>query len=540
MGQPGVVRARRIRHVPVGLPPRTRHSRNIAERPEVALVVFDSAVPISTGQGVYVEAVEVVPERRRGAADRVFSRRSLAQFGGREWTAATCAARRAADVPRRRHVALGARPRHAARPRRPPGRRAPVGRGAVVASDPGCEHMFVAGAGDDPPRRPRRLLRVGRAARRPAPARPAVIVGGGVVLAASYEAKAYGVRDRDGRRQALRLCPHAIVVPPRIDGVHRGQPRRVRGLRGHDAAGRGPLDRRGVPRRARPATGSPARPSRSPCGCVAHVRERVGLPITVGVARTKFLAKVASGVAKPDGLLVVPPDGELDFLHPLPVERLWGVGAKTAERCTHRGVRTVADVAALSEGALVCDARARRRAPAPRARPQPRPAAGRRRQAPRLDRAPSARSAADRTAPRRSTPRWSASSTASRARMRRADRVGRTVMLRLRFDDFTRATRSPHAAAGDGLDARRPRHGARAPGRRGAADRGARAHARRRRRRQPRARDAAASCALPLRPPRGALDTALDEVRDRYGSTAVTRAVLLGRDPGWMVPLLPD
>ena len=66
------------------------------------------------------------------------------------------------------------------------------------------------------------------------------------------------------------------------------------------------------------------------------VRERVGLPITVGVARTKFLAKVASGVAKPDGLLVVPPDGELAFLHPLPVERLWGVGPVTAREAPRR------------------------------------------------------------------------------------------------------------------------------------------------------------------------------------------------------------
>ena len=84
-----------------------------------------------------------------------------------------------------------------------------------------------------------------------------------------------------------------------------------------------------------------------------EVRERVGLPITVGVARTKFLAKVASGVAKPDGLLVVPPDGELAFLHPLPVERLWGVGAVTAKKLHDRGITTVGEVARLAEEALV-------------------------------------------------------------------------------------------------------------------------------------------------------------------------------------------
>ena len=80
-----------------------------------------------------------------------------------------------------------------------------------------------------------------------------------------------------------------------------------------------------------------------------EVRERVGLPITVGIARTKFLAKVASGVAKPDGLLAVPPDGELAFLHPLPVERLWGVGHVTARRLHDVGITTVGEVARLSE-----------------------------------------------------------------------------------------------------------------------------------------------------------------------------------------------
>ena len=82
------------------------------------------------------------------------------------------------------------------------------------------------------------------------------------------------------------------------------------------------------------------------------VVDEVGLPITVGVARTKFLAKVASGVGKPDGLLVVEPDGELEFLHPLPVQRLWGVGAITGAKLNERGVRTVADVAAMSQEAL--------------------------------------------------------------------------------------------------------------------------------------------------------------------------------------------
>src|SRR5437868_14781266 len=84
-----------------------------------------------------------------------------------------------------------------------------------------------------------------------------------------------------------------------------------------------------------------------------EVRGHVGLPITVGVARTKFLAKVASGVAKPDGLLVVPPDRELAFLHPLPVECVWGVGPATAKRLQAWNVRTVGELAGLSESTLV-------------------------------------------------------------------------------------------------------------------------------------------------------------------------------------------
>src|SRR5436305_1661416 len=88
-------------------------------------------------------------------------------------------------------------------------------------------------------------------------------------------------------------------------------------------------------------------------GTSGAVRERVGLAITVGVARTKFLAKVASAVAKPDGLLVVAPDGELAFLHPLPVERLWGVGRVTAAKLRARGIATVGEVATLPEAVLV-------------------------------------------------------------------------------------------------------------------------------------------------------------------------------------------
>src|SRR5688500_3736723 len=179
-----------------------------------------------------------------------------------------------------------------------------------------------------------------------------VIVGGGVVLAASYEAKARGVRTAMGGRQARRLCPEAIVVPPRMSAssdaskavfrIFDDTTPLVEGLSIDEAF----LDVRGMERIA----GTPAEIA---VRLRRDVLERVGLPITVGVARTKFLAKVASGVAKPDGLLVVPPERELAFLHPLPVERLWGVGPVTAGKLHERGIRTVRQVALLPEAALV-------------------------------------------------------------------------------------------------------------------------------------------------------------------------------------------
>ena len=172
------------------------------------------------------------------------------------------------------------------------------------------------------------------------------------------------------------------------------------------------------------------------------MREQVGLPITVGVARTKFLAKVASGVAKPDGLLIVPPAVELAFLHPLPVERLWGVGKVTGRKLRERGLTTVGEVADAERDDAGGDARPRIRPASARARPQPRPAAG---QSAAGDGGRSARSvrwgaAEDR--PRSSTTALIALVDRVTRRLRAARRVCRTVVLRMRFDDFSRATRS--------------------------------------------------------------------------------------------------
>jgi DNA polymerase IV len=365
-----------------------------------------------------------------------------------------------------------------------------------------------------------------------------VIVGAGVVLAASYEAKARGVRTAMGGALARRLCPQAVVVPPRMSAYSEASKAlyeifeetapRVEGLSIDEAF----LDVRGVRR----LSGTPIEIA---VRLRREVRERVGLPITVGVARTKFLAKVASGVAKPDGLLVVPPDRELEFLHPLPVERLWGVGVVTAGKLRERGIGTVGQVAELSESALVyllgpaggrqLHALAHNRDPR---RVQP----GRRRGSigsqRALGRGP-----------------WSPETIDAALvglvdrvtrRMRAAGRVGRTVMLRLRFDDFSRASRAhtlPQATAHTQtilLTARWllrtampliDRKGITLVGVAvgGLAD------------------DPPSQLWLPLdRLGGSALDATLDEIRERFGSNAVTRAVLLGRDQGLVVPLLPD
>ena len=366
-----------------------------------------------------------------------------------------------------------------------------------------------------------------------------VIVGAGVVLAASYEAKAYGVRTAMSGGRARRLCPHAVVVSPRMSAyseaskavyrVFEDTTPVVEGLSIDEAF----LDVRGM-----------ERISGSPPEIAARLRrdvlEHVGLPITVGVARTKFLAKVASGVAKPDGLLVVPPHGELEFLHPLPVERLWGVGPVTSGKLRRIGITTVREVAELGEGALVAilgrgsgrhlHALAHNRDPR-------RVQVGRRR-----------RSIGSQHALGRRSPKSPEALDAVllaivdrlARRLRAARRVCRTITLRLRFDDFSRATRSHTlmestaqtqtilAEARELLAAALPLIRQRGVTLVGVAlsnldD------------------DWAVQLALPFgRRSSIALDTALDVVRERYGTDAVTRAVLLGRGSRPTVPLLPD
>ena len=365
-----------------------------------------------------------------------------------------------------------------------------------------------------------------------------VIVGGWVVLAASYEAKALGVRTAMSGSRARRLCPQAIVVEPRMSAyaeaskavfaVFESTTPLVKGLSIDEAF----LDVRGLER----ISGSP---SEIAVRLRRDVLERIGLPITVGVARTKFLAKVASGVAKPDGLLVVPPERELDFLHPLPVGRLWGVGPVTAGKLESRGITTVGQVARLAESSLMSmlGRASGRHLHALAHNRDPRPVhVGRRR-----------RSIGSQRALGRSRKSWGAVDTTVVAlvdrvtrRLRAAGRVARTVVLRLRFDDFSRATRSqtlPQATAETAviLAAARGLLAAALPliEHRGLTLVGiAVANL---------DDDTAIQLALPFDRHSGSdLDAALDEVRRRFGAAAVTRAVLLGHDEGYSVPLLPD
>jgi DNA polymerase-4 len=365
-----------------------------------------------------------------------------------------------------------------------------------------------------------------------------VIVGAGVVLAASYEAKAYGIRTAMGGAQARRLCPRAIVVAPRMSAYSEASKAMYRvfddmcpvveGLSIDEAF----LDVRGMRRLAGSPTEIAVRLRRA-------VRERVGLPVTVGVARTKFLAKVASGVAKPDGLLVVPPERELTFLHALPVERLWGVGVVTADKLHRIGITTVGQVANISESVLVsllgraagrqlhalAHNRDRRRVQPGRRRGSigSQCALGRRRRSPEEVDAVLL-GLVDRVT----------------RRMRAARRIGRTVVLRLRFDDFSRGTRSftlsdPTAETQAIVDTARALLATATPmiQRRGLTLVGVSV--------ANLENDCPAQLVLPFNHRAGIeLDLAVDEIRSRFGLGSITRGVLLGRETGMSMPLLPD
>jgi DNA polymerase-4 len=363
-----------------------------------------------------------------------------------------------------------------------------------------------------------------------------VIVGGGVVLAASYEAKACGVRTAMGGARARALCPRAVVVPPRFSAyteaskavfaVFKRTSPLVEALSIDEAF----LDVRGL----RHISGTPTEIA---VRLREEVRQEVGLAITVGLACTKFLAKVASGVAKPDGLIVVPAGGELAFLHPLPVERLWGVGKVTAAKLHAHGLTSVGQVARLREEMLVgmvgratgrqLYALAHNRDPRRVSARRRRRSIGAQRALGRRARSPAELDAAlmmlvDRVA----------------RRMRTAGRACRTVVLRLRFDDFSRATRSHTLAEATTRTATllRVARGLLAASGAVIARRGltligiALTNL---------CDQNAIQLALPFDRTAG-LDRALDELRDRFGAGAISRGTLLGQNADVWVPILPD
>ncbi|MEO9329522.1 DNA polymerase IV [Gordonia aurantiaca] len=381
-----------------------------------------------------------------------------------------------------------------------------------------------------------------------------VLVGGGIVLAASYEAKARGVRSPMPGHEARRLCPDAVVVRPRFDAYMEAS-REVFDIF-HDTT---PVVEGISVDEAFLDVGGLGRLSGSPHDIAAMIRRRVrdevGLPITVGGARSKFLAKVASAVGKPDGLLIVAPGAELSFLHPLPVRRLWGVGPVTESRLHDAGVETVGDLAALGQRALcsiVGSGAGRHLFALSLAQDPRRVETGKRRSSIGSQRALGRRpkSEADLEA--------TVVAIAERLgkRLRGAERVCRTVVLRLRFDDFTHATRSrtlPEST--DRTDVVM------------ASARGLLADA------MPIIRERGCTLiglsltnlddhhsvqlTLPLdtdtdsgtgagRMASGTeiaaeqLDAAMDRLRDRFGRDSVTRAVLIGRDHGDDAPMLPD
>ena len=404
------------------------------------------------------------------------------------------------------------------------------------------EHMFVS----TPPRSTATVLHAdldsfyASVEQRDDPAlrgRP-VVVGGGVVLAASYEAKAFGVRTAMSGGAARRACPDLIEVPPRFDAyteasrhvfeIFRDTSPIVEPMSIDEAF----IDVAGLWRLS-------GTPTEIATGLRHRVADDVGLPISVGVARTKFLAKVASAVSKPDGLLVVEPEGELAFLHPLPVHRLWGVGAVTAAKLHDRGLHTVADVAEMSPEALVAivgRSMGHQLHALAHNRDARRVTTGKRRGSIGSQQALGRR--------RRSRDEidvvlWRLVDRVA-GRMRRADRVGRTITVRLRFGDLTRATRSHslsdatsatavvHATAAGVLDAAWPLIEARGISLLGIsvgslADRDA------------------VQLVLPFeRCEADELDTVLDAVHERFGRTALGRATTMRGDPGTQLPMLPD
>jgi DNA polymerase-4 len=267
-----------------------------------------------------------------------------------------------------------------------------------------------------------------------------VIVGGGVVLACSYEAKRRGVRSAMNGGQARLLCPEAVVVEPRMDAY--AEASKAVFDRFHDIT---PFVEPVSVDEAFLDVGGAEHLFGAAVDIAARLRTRVlvdvGLPLSVGVARTKFLAKVASAQAKPDGLLHVEPGRELEFLHPLPVEVLWGVGPATAAKLHDHGIDSVGDLArsgrAELQGCLGPHAGRHLRALAHNRDPRPVDTS-------RRDRSMGAQRALGNRVRTRDELRREVLALSEKvaARLRSADRVARTVTVRYRTQEMRHESRS--------------------------------------------------------------------------------------------------
>lgn len=365
----------------------------------------------------------------------------------------------------------------------------------------------------------------------------AMAVGGGVILSASYEARKLGVRTAMNGRQAKALCPHIRLVEPRMSAyseasnavfeIFNDSAPSVEGLSIDEAF----MDVTGMQRLI-------ASDIKIAATLRRRVADEVGLPLSVGGGSTKFLAKVASAVSKPDGLLIVPPGGELDFLHPLPVGRLWGVGPVAQERLAEVGLHTVWDVAEAGLDFLQVrlgkawgahlHALANNRDPRP-------VEVGRRRRS----------VGSQRSFPAGSVDRQGAEQIVVEVcdrvarRLRDGQRVARTVTLRLRYGDFSQATRSrtlPEATCSTDeflgtakslLDAAWPTIADRGLTKVGVAVSGLDT-------------DDAVQLTLPFTKAEwGPVDGAVDEIRNRFGTDALKRATLVNTRSLEM-PMLPD
>ena len=173
-----------------------------------------------------------------------------------------------------------------------------------------------------------------------------IAVGGGVVLAASYEAKAFGVSGGMSGRRARELCPRLIFVGGHFKDYQRLGDAAINVLNDFTPL----IERISIDEAFADVAGCThlfGSPAEIATAVRRRVRTEMGLPISIGVARTKHLAKIASQVAKPDGLVVVDPESELRFLHDLPVELMWGIGPATKARLNERGIRTIGQLAQM-------------------------------------------------------------------------------------------------------------------------------------------------------------------------------------------------